>query len=265
MPLNPESLGRREMITGLSASAFTFMQEPTSKLHNTYLELKVWKLHNSPEGQADRVGTFLKGGLAPALDRAGSKLAGAWANVIGVDGPYYVTLAQFASLGAMGEANESMRNDREYQTAVDELSAGAGLPFVRVESSILRSFDIMPTPAITDVGGKGRVFEWRTYESQSFAALRRKVAMFNEGEAQIFMRLGFRPVFFGETVAGPKQPNLMYMVSYDDLAAHDKLWGAFGSDPEWKKLSSRPELKDDQVVANISNAILRPLPFSLIR
>lgn len=255
------------MLTGLSASAFTLMQEPTSssKPRNTYLEIKTWKLHNSPEGQAERVSKFLKSGLMPALDRTGGKLAGAWANLFGADGPYYVTLSQFPNLGSMGETFEALQHDQDYQAAVDELSFGNGLPFVRVESSILRSFDIMPAPSITDVGGHGRVFEWRTYESQSFGALRRKVAMFNEGEAQIFMRLGFRPVFFGETIAGPKQPNLMYMVSYDDLAQHDKLWGAFGSDPEWKKLSSRPELKDDQVVANISNVLLHPLPFSPTR
>jgi hypothetical protein len=89
--------------------------------------------------------------------------------------------------------------------------------------------------------------------------------MFNNGEAQIFERLGMRPVFFGETIAGPKQPNLNYMLSYDDLAARDKLWYAFGSDPEWKKLSGQPQLKDAEIVANISNVILRPLTFSPIR
>jgi hypothetical protein len=56
----------------------------------------------------------------------------------------------------------------------------------------------------------------------------------------------------------------MYMLSFDDLAARERLWGEFGSDPEWKKLSSQPELKDSQIVANISNVILRPLSFSLI-
>ena len=89
--------------------------------------------------------------------------------------------------------------------------------------------------------------------------------MFNNGEMQIFERLGMRPIFFGETIVGPKQPNLTYMLSYDSLAARDELWHAFGSDPEWKKLSTQPELKDEQIVANISNVILRPLWFSVIR
>jgi hypothetical protein len=55
------------------------------------------------------------------------------------------------------------------------------------------------------------------------------------------------------------------MLSYDDLAAREKLWHDFGSDPEWRKLSGKPELKDSEIVANISNVILRPLTFSQTR
>jgi NIPSNAP len=55
------------------------------------------------------------------------------------------------------------------------------------------------------------------------------------------------------------------MLSFESLAERDRLWAAFGSDPEWKKLSLQPELKDSEIVANISNVILRPLPFSAIR
>jgi hypothetical protein len=57
----------------------------------------------------------------------------------------------------------------------------------------------------------------------------------------------------------------MYMLSYDDLAARDRLWQAFSHDPEWKKLSSQPDLKDPEIVNNIGNTILRPLTFSPTR
>ena len=121
----------------------------------------------------------------------------------------------------------------------------------------------MPEPAVEKLQPP-RVFELRTYESQSFAGLHRKVTMFNESEAGIFKRLGFRPVFFGETIAGPSQPNLKYMLSYKNLAERDRLWGEFGADPQWQKLRGRPGLSDNEIVANISNVILRPLPFSAI-
>lgn len=234
---------------------------------NTFLELKTWRLHNSAEEQPPRLADYLESGLGPALSRAGAKLAGAFSNVIGPDGPYYVTLTQYASLAEMQEVLAKLAADEAHHSELQKLSSGAGLPFVRVESSLLRSFDGMPVPVISGSTEKRppRIFELRTYESQSFLTLARKVAMFNNGEMQIFERLGMRPVFFGETIAGPRQPNLMYMLSYDDLDTHDRLWHAFGTDPEWKKLSAQPQLKDSEIVANISNVILRPLTFSAIR
>lgn len=89
--------------------------------------------------------------------------------------------------------------------------------------------------------------------------------MFDNGEIGIFQRLGMRPVFIGESIVGSRQPNITYMLSFDNLDGREKLWKAFGSDPEWKKLSSPPELKDSQIVANISNILLHPLSFSPLR
>jgi hypothetical protein len=257
---------RRELLAALSASALAGSARAAGT-PNTFLEVKTWRFHNSQENQPPRVADYLQAGLGPALQRAGAKLAGAFSNVIGPDGPYYLTISEFSSLAAMQEALIGVASDEVHQKELQKLSAGSGLPFVRVESSLLRSFDGMPAIAIADSSEKRppRIFELRTYESQSFVTLARKIGMFNTGEMQIFQRLGLRPVFFGETLIGPRQPNLMYMLSYDDLAAHDKLWHDFATDPEWRKLSARPELKDFEIVANISNVILRPLTFSAIR
>lgn len=231
--------------------------------HSSYLELKIWKLHNTEEGQSGRVSAYLQNGLGPALTRAGARLAGVFSTVIGPESPSLYSLVEYPSLAAMQQVLEKLKMDSAHSGALEKLSEGSGLPFVRVESSVLRSFDVMPHPELS--AKSERVFELRRYESQSFLTLARKVAMFNTGEAKIFERLGFRPVFFGETVVGPLQPNLQYMLSYENLAARDRLWHSFISDQEWKKLSGQPELKDSQIVANISNVILSALPFSAIR
>jgi hypothetical protein len=89
--------------------------------------------------------------------------------------------------------------------------------------------------------------------------------MFESGEIGIFERLGMRPVFFAETIVGARMPNLVYMLSFDDLASREKLWKAFGSDPEWQKMRSAPGNSDAEIVSNISVSLLQPLPFSLIR
>jgi hypothetical protein len=257
---------RRQMLAGLTAAAaFINAEGRAERLPNTYLELKTWRLHNTPEGQASRVAAYLEHGLAPALQRAGARLDGAFGSLIAPDTPFYVTLTEYASLGAMEETLKKLKADEDHQRELQKLSEGSGLPFVRVESSLLRSFDGMPAPVLSKPGEKHRIFELRTYESQTFTTLSRKVGMFNGGEMQIFQRLAMGPVFFGETIIGPQQPNLKYMLSYDDLAARDRLWQAFGSDPEWNQLKARPGLSDPEIVANISNVILRSLPFSLIR
>jgi hypothetical protein len=258
---------RRELLAALSASALVGSAGRAAGMPNTFLEVKTWRFHNSAENQPARVADYLEAGLGPGLQRAGAKLAGAFSNVIGPDGPYYVSLSEFSSLAVMQDALGKLASDEAHQRELNKLSEGSGVPFVRVESSLLRSFDGMPAVVAADADEKRppRIFELRTYESQSFVTLARKVGMFNNGEMQIFERLGMRPVFFGETIVGPRQPNLMYMLSYDDLAARDKLWHDFVSDTEWRRLSAKPQLKDAEIVANISNVILRPLTFSLVR
>ena len=48
--------------------------------------------------------------------------------------------------------------------------------------------------------------------------------MFNEGEIGIFQRLGMSPVFFGQTIIGRNQPNLVYMLAFDDMAHRERAW-----------------------------------------
>lgn len=232
-----------------------------------FLEIATWRLHNSDEEQSKRVAEFLQNGLFPAVTHAGAKPVAALSNLIGPDGPSLFSIVEYPSLAAMQNTLAALAADKEYEKASQTLATGAGMPFVTMESSLLQSLSVLPQAAIpTDAATrKPRIFELRTYQSQSMAARVKKIGMFNSGEIGVFQRLGMRPAFIGESVIGPRQPNITYMLSFDSLAEREKLWGAFGSDPEWKKLSAPAELKDAQIVANISNVMLRPLPFSPLR
>ncbi len=141
-----------------------------------------------------------------------------------------------------------------------------GLPYVRVERSLLRGFPSFPAIEVPKTEeGKTRIYELRQYESNNVLSLRRKVQMFDEGEIDLFRKVGMTPVFFGSMVAGHNMPNLVYMVGFDDMASRDKIWSAFGSSPEWKKMSSQPGVSDGETVSNITNWIVRPAPYSEIR
>jgi hypothetical protein len=136
-----------------------------------------------------------------------------------------------------------------------------------METALLRAFDGISelTAPPTDAKRAARTFELRTYESINEKASRRKIKMFEDGEAAIFRRVGMSPVFFGQGIFGRNLPSLTYMLAFDDLASRERLWKVFGADAAWQKLRSQPGLSDAEIVSNISNQILRPLPFSDIR
>jgi hypothetical protein len=264
-----EGMTRRNVLKGVAASALagSAAQAAEGTSASVYLELKYYQLHNTPEEQSRRLTGFLGGPYRSAVERSGAKLIGAFTNHIGMEAPYVLTIAQFKSLAVFQASLEKLTADTEYQHALSGLDAGTGYPYQRIETSLLKTFSGMPEPLLSppDENKPPRVFEIRRYESQTEVSLARKVRMFNSGEIGIFQRLGMRPVFFGEMIVGQKMPDLIYMLSFDDLTARENLWKKFGSDPEWKKLSSPPEMHDDKVVSNISNAILQPLKFSLMR
>jgi hypothetical protein len=261
-------MDRRQLITGAALSALMpSKSQAATQDSRTFLELKTWRLHNSDEAQSKRVADYLETGLFPAITRAGSKPVAALANLIGPDGPYLVTLIQYASLAAMQETLAKLAADPAHQAAEQKLSSGPGMPFVNLESSVLQSLAVLPEAAIPDDSStrQPRIFELRTYQSQSLTAVQKKAAMFNGGEIAIFERLGMHPVFIGETIIGTRQPSITYMLSFDNLAGRESHWQQFSADPAWHQLSAPPELKDAEIVANISNTILRPLPFSPLR
>jgi hypothetical protein len=55
----------------------------------------------------------------------------------------------------------------------------------------------------------------------------------------------------------------VYMVTFNDMAAHDRLWKAFGSDPDWIKLKTMPEYPD-ALVSRITSTFLIPAIYSQI-
>lgn len=261
-------MNRRQMIAGAAAmSALLSSSAKAAEVSRGFLEITTWRLHNSDEDQAKRVSGYLEGGLFPALTRAGARPVGAFSSLIGPDGPSLFTIAEYTSLASLQEVLVRLTDDKEYDKASQALSAGSGMPFVTMESSLFHNLAVLPQAVLpTDASSRpARIFELRTYQSQSMSARQKKAGMFNNGEIGVFQRLGMRPVFIGESIVGPRQPNITYMLSFDNLDGREQHWKAFGSDPEWKKLSAPPELKDAQIVANISNILLHPLAFSPLR
>jgi hypothetical protein len=69
--------------------------------------------------------------------------------------------------------------------------------------------------------------------------------MFNSGEVPLMKDVGLCPVFFSQTVVGSQMPNLIYMVSGENMEEHNKHWPGFRDSPVWKKLNGDPRYKDN--------------------
>jgi hypothetical protein len=255
---------QRRQFVGAAASAGLAAVPAAAAQQNAFFELRYYHLRTG--SQTQRTADFLSKHFLPAAQRLGIGPLGFFGAVIAEGSPFILALIGYPSVAAFADSIERLAADKEFQRGFDEYNSMTELSYIRMENSLLRAFDIMPSIAVPPAGQRPpRIFELRTYESNNARAAQRKIRMFNEGEAGIFQRLGMAPVFFGETLVGRNLPNLTYMLSFESLAARDKLWGAFGADPEWQKLRAQPGYADAEIVSNIGNAILRPLDFSPIR
>lgn len=233
-----------------------------------YYELRRYQLRRGPATAL--MDTYLRTAAVPAWQRAGAGPIGVFSVMIGPNNPTFYVLLVHKTLEAFAALPERLAADAEYEkAAAPYLSAEASSPaFVRMDASLMRSFESIPKLELPFGGGENgrrpRIFELRTYESHSEKAAKKKIEMFNKGEIALFRRAGLTPVFFGETLLGADMPNLTYLLVYEDMAARDKQWSAFAADPEWRKLSSTPGYTDPEIVTSISNVYLRPTAYSQI-
>jgi hypothetical protein len=233
-------------------------------------ELYVWRHYTLRTGtQPRRLLEFLQNAAIPALNRLGITPVGVFETVLGPASPGVFVLTPVASADTFVGLEQALDGDAAFVRAAEShLNATATDPaYVRQELSLLRAFPNVPKlelPAATATKGP-RLFELRVYESPSERTHRMKVDMFvRMGEVDIFRRVGLTPVFFGRTIVGARVPNLTYMLVHDNMAAREKSWDAFRSDPAWKTLAATPGYSDAEILSNITTWLLRPAACSQI-
>lgn len=260
-------MDRRGFLTATAAAAVApvpLLDRHAQTAARQYIELR--RYHLLPGAKQRAFVMFVGAALIPAMNRAGVGKVGAFTVVYGENAPTLLLVLAHQSLDSVVSLRERMASDAEYARAgAPILDAPLSDPaFVRVESSLLRAFEAMPTvePFATAGTPTPRICEMRTYESHSNRAALNKLKMFNAGEIPIFRRSGLTPLFFGETLIGARMPSLTYMLGFSDMAARDRAWSAFSKDPEWKTLSGDPQYRDN--VSAISDIILQPTSYSQI-
>ena len=262
---------RRQFLTAsLAASAAALSRDAGAQTpaaaSREYYQIRRYQLQTGP--QTKLVESYFNDALIPALTRMGLGPIGAFSLTIGQETPAYYLLTPGPSVETTASVDLKLAQDADFLKAAEPFwNAPATSPaFVRVDSSLLAAFEGWPklTPPASSATKAKRIFQLRTYESPSYAAHVRKVEMFHHGEFEIFQKAGCHPVFFGDTLVGPRIPNLTYMLSFADIDELNAGWAKFGADPDWKKLSASPRYAYEAIVSNISNIVLNPLAASQI-
>ncbi|AWW28744.1 hypothetical protein DN752_00550 [Echinicola strongylocentroti] len=225
-------------------------------------EIKIY--HFSTAEQASKTNQFLEESYIPAMHRKGIQHIGVYEplETDSLAGKRIYVFTPYPSANSYMDISstlhlEDLPKGKHYQKATHDAP-----PYDRMEAILLKAFSGMPHYDIPNLEGdqEERIYELRSYESPTEQLFHNKVSMFNNGEIDIFDRLDFNAVFYGEVIAGPNMPNLMYMTSFTNMDAEKSAWKAFGADPAWI------ELRDDKAyqnnVSHIDIMLLRPLEYS---
>lgn len=108
------------------------------------------------------------------------------------------------------------------------------------------------------------IYELREYEPTpgKLPALNSRFADHTVG---LFKKHGMNVVGFWTEEIG-ESGQLVYMLSYADLASREKSWAAFAADADWQRIRAETEKEaGGPMVARIRSRILRPTAYSAMQ
>lgn len=184
---------------------------------------------------------------------------------VGPASPSVFAIRAHASLAELEAAWKGVDADPDWAAAVAELEAGEAA-FYREDSMLLRATPFSPPlkPALPD-DLKHKIFELRIYESPTYRQLDYLHDRFAGGEIDLFHKSGIHPVLYADTLWGPNRPNMAYLIPFESEAYREKAWAAFRENPDWHRLRDESIRRSGEIVRNITNMILTPAGFSMIR
>jgi hypothetical protein len=254
----------RRTFLGVSAAAVAMggvSAEAQEQKPDQYYELRTTSITSGDQKGA--FNTFMADAAIPALNRLKIMPVGVFEGEKETD-PVYLLLPH-ESLESCFSSTRNLLADSEFISKGEALAGALAVSpgGNHYDTSLMRAFSSMPRME-TPASGPNRVIQLRIYESPSVSAGQKKIEMFNTKEIGIFRKTGLTPVFFGETLAGTKMPNLTYMLAFNSPEEQKAAWDKFRQDPEWLALKAIPEYEDKKIVSAVTNLILKPLPCSQI-
>jgi hypothetical protein len=215
--------------------------------------------------QLGRIHEFISKSLLPALEQRhpGPKIY--LEALIAPHTPQFAAIYGFASLAAIDEMRSAVAQDAALQKALAAMEDEPS--FEDMTSTLLEAAPYSPeiVPAAAGSAAPPRIFELRVYHSPTWRQLQALHERMAGPEMKIFHRVGVRPILYSSTIVGARIPNLTYVIPFENLAAREKAWAAFGADPEWIKLREESTRKDGEISSVRQMSIYRATPYSPVR
>lgn len=184
---------------------------------------------------------------------------------VGAAIPSVLGIFKYSSLAEMEATWARLSADPDWAAAHAELDAG-GAAYYREDISVLRATPFSPPlKAVAPGDPTHKIYELRVYESPTVRQLGYLHERFAGGEIEIFHKSGIHPVLYADTVIGPNMPNMAYLIPFENEESREKGWAAFRSHPDWPKLRDESVRRGGEIVRNITNMILSPASFSMLR
>jgi hypothetical protein len=247
------------VVGAVSASGAAMASTSAQAGKKEIYEMRIYRYTNG--GGKSKVDNFYQNSLIPFLNKRGVKV-GAFGEYSKNEPAVGYFLLIYPSITEYQQIKNDLWKDQTFMESAKsyfDSTAQTGAYF-RFSSYLLEPFDAFSQLQFPNKNRQ--LIELRTYESNNEEAGQRKIRMFNSAEIDIFKSVGLNLVFFGEILAGPQMPALMYMLSYENMQERDDKWKKFAESDAWKQLSAKPEFANS--VSTVNKVFLVPLGYSQI-
>lgn len=224
-----------------------------------------WSLENyylKQGTQMARLHEFLQRGVLPSMKKVHAGPVIVMEAMVAQHMPQVALVMGYESMQQFKDVRTKAMSDPDSMEKLKLWESASEQPFEHMSMTLLDAAPYSPEVAIKQQQEKPRIFELRVYHSPSWSQLRALHERFAGPETKIFARVGVHPIFYSTTVAGANMPNLTYLIPFDNLAAREKAWDAFGADPEWIKVRKESIDKYGQISSVIQISIFKAAAYS---
>ena len=254
---------RRSFLQAIGAAGVAGANPDAGSTRTRYYTIESLYMENGD--QVSRAHDFMQHGFLAAAHKVNAGPVIVLEALVAPHIPQLAVITGHTSAADALSLHTRLQQQEGYTAAVDKWESGPRPAYSQMSSTLLEAAEYSPEIAPIETGKRPRVFELRTYHSPTWRQLGALHQRFAGREITIFHRNSIHPLLYTSTVFGANLPNLTYLIPFEDLAAREKAWTAFGADDEWIKVRKESVAKDGEIASVIQISLFRATAYSPVQ